>query len=320
MSTPTVAPLPARIKTRQLVLLTHIDRTGSVLAAADAAGMSQPAASKLLRELEQTLGAALFERHARGVVPTACGEAVIRHAHSALAEIRRAQEEVEALKRGGSLRVAIGSVLGPAADLLPAALARLADQNPRMTVSIEMDTSRAMVASLLAGRLDIVIGRIQDPSHAGDLAFEALSDEPHALFVRAGHPLARRRRLGIAQLVDQPWVMPPAGSMLRDRLEALFLGSGLAMPARVMETTSVPLIESLLRHTDAIVALPANLLQPACEAGMVRRLPVEATVRMAIFGLITRRHHTMSAHAAQVLAVLREAAAELGMAMPVPAG
>src|SRR5688572_19388997 len=80
MSTPTVAPLPARIKTRQLVLLTHIDRTGSVLAAADAAGMSQPAASKLLRELEQTLGVALFERHARGVVATACGEAVIRHA------------------------------------------------------------------------------------------------------------------------------------------------------------------------------------------------------------------------------------------------
>lgn len=299
---------PARIKTRQMVLLAHLDRERSVLRAADAAGMSQPAASKLLRELEEAMGVALFERHARGVEPNAYGEIVMRHAHTVLSELRRAQEEVEALKRGQRYRVAIGCVLSPATDLLPMALSLLAQRHPQMLVSVEMDTSRQMVERLLEGQLDIVIGRVVDAEHAAELAFEALADEPHSLIARAGHPLARRRRLRLEDLVEHTWVLPPVGSLLRDRLDALFLQRGLPLPSRVVQTQSVPMITNLLRRSDMLVALPEETVRPYCDAGMLRVLPLALNLRLDAFGLITRRGHALSPHAVEALQVLRETA------------
>jgi DNA-binding transcriptional LysR family regulator len=308
MPPPVASPLALRIKTRQLVLLAHLDRERSVLAAADAAGMSQPAASKLLRELEQTLGVPLFERHARGVRPTPFGSVVLRHAHAVLAELQRTHEDIEAARRGGRLKVALGSVLGAATDLLPRALALLAARHPDVAVSVAMDTSREMVARLLAGQLDIVVGRILDAELAPQLVYEPLADEPHGLFAGPRHALGRRRRLRLEDLAAQPWVLPPVGSVLRDRVDALFLQQGLPAPDAVVETTSLPLITSLLRDNGMVVALPETVMRPACEAGMLRRLPVDLNLRMEGFGLVTRRGHPMSAHALAALAALRASA------------
>ena len=300
-------PAHTRIKTRQMLLLAHLDRERSVLHAADAAGMSQPAASKLLRELEEALGVALFERHARGVEPTAYGEIVMRHAHSVLSEIRRAQEEVEALKRGERYRVAIGSVMSPGTDLLPRALSMLEGSHPQMVVSVEMDTSRPLVAKLLEGRLDIVIGRILDPENAPGLSFEALAEEPHSLIARAGHPLSRRRKLSVEDLVDYTWALPPRESILRERINAMFLQRGLPLPARIVETSSVPMITNLLRRSDMLVALPVDVVRPYCDAGMLRVLPIELNVRMDAFGIITRRGYALSRDVQEALRALREA-------------
>ena len=134
MSTPLPPLAHTRIKTRQIVLLVHMDRERSVLRAAEAAGMSQPAASKLLRELEEALGVELFARHARGVEPTAYGEIVVRHAHSVLSEMRAAQEEVESLKRGERLTVSLGTVMNPGTDLVPLAISLLEQRFPKMIV------------------------------------------------------------------------------------------------------------------------------------------------------------------------------------------
>jgi DNA-binding transcriptional LysR family regulator len=310
--TTTAAPLGnLQIKTRQLMLLAHLGREGSVLRAAAAAGMSQPAASKLLRELEQTLGVPLFERHARGVAPTAFGAIVLRHAHAVLAEMRRAQEEIESLKRGENYRVAIGSVMSPGTDLLPRALALLAARHPRMVVSVETDTSRPLVAKLVEGRFDIVIGRILDAEGAEELDFEALADEPHSLIAREGHPLLARRRLRIEDLVDQAWILPPSESLLRERVNAMFLRRGLMLPRQIIETASVPLITNLLLRGDMIVALPAEVVRPYCDAGVLRVLPVEINVRMDSFGIITRRLHPLSLHAYEALHALRDAAGEV---------
>lgn len=319
MSTTPARLSPARLTTRQFVLLAQLDRDRSVLRAADAVGMSQPAASKLLRELEKTLGVPLFERHARGVEPTPYGEIVMRHAHSVLAEIRRAQEEVEALKRGERLKVAIGSVLSPATDLLPMAISMLEREHPRMQVSVEIDTSRPLVARLLQGRLDLVIGRVLDAEHADVLRVEPLAEEPHHLIARAGHPLTQRRRLRVADLVDHTWVMPAAESILRERVEAMFLQRGLRLPARIVESGSLPLITNLLRRTDMLVALPEEVVRPYCEAGMLAVLPIDLQVRMDSFGLITRRGHPPSRAAVAALRALGEAAQTVYRARPAAA-
>lgn len=308
----------ARIKTRQLVLLAHLDRHRSVLHAADAAGMSQPAASKLLHELEDTLGVPLFERHARGVEPTAFGLILVRHAHAVLAELRRAQDAVEALKRGDRLRVAIGSVMSPGTDLVPMALATLAAEHPRMVVGVEIDNSRPLIAKLLEGRLDVVIGRILDPDLAGELDFEPLAEEPHSLIGRVGHPLQKKRGLRMAHLVDHAWVMPPGDSVLRERLHSMFLQRGLPVPERIVETASVPLTTQLLRGSDMLVALPEAVVRPDCQAGMLCVLPIELHVRLEAFGLITRRGRVRPDDVEQVLAALRDAAGRVYRRPGVP--
>ena len=88
------------LKTHQLVFLVHLDEERRLARAAAAAGLTQPAASKLLRQIEETLDVKLFERHARGVAPTRYGEILVRHARSALSEIGLAREELAALKAG----------------------------------------------------------------------------------------------------------------------------------------------------------------------------------------------------------------------------
>ena len=315
---PTALPsLPnARIKTRQLALLAHLDRERSVLRAAEAVGMSQPAASKLLHELEEALGVSLFERHARGVEPTPYGEILVRHAHSVLAEIRRAQEEVDALKRGQQFRVAIGTVMSPGTDLVPMAISLLEQRHPQMIASVEMDFSRPLVAKLLEGRLDIVIARILDAQDAARLSFEALAQEPHSLIARAKHPLARQPKLGVEDLVEHTWILPPAPSILRERLNAMFLQRGLSLPQKIVETSSLPMITNLLRRTDMLVALPREVVRPYCDAGMLAVLPIDLGVRMDSFGIITQRERSLSRGAAETLATLREAAATVYSTRP----
>lgn len=304
-------PIASRIKTRQWLLLAQIDRDRSVLKAADAIGMSQPSASKLLRELEESLGVTLFARHARGVEPTAYGEILVRHAKSVLSELRRVQEEMDALKQGTLFRVSVGTVMNPGTNLVPMALARLHERHPRLHVALEMDYSVPLVARLKEGRLDLAIARILDPQDAATLAFEPLAEEPHSLIARAGHPLLRRQRLGMADLVDHTWILPPAQSILRDRLDAMFLQRGLPVPARVVETSSLPMITNLLRRTDMLVALPEEVVRPYCDAGMLAVLPIDLGVRMDSFGIVTRRGHGLSRAALEVLAALREVAATL---------
>src|SRR5688572_3284840 len=99
------------LKTRQLAFLVHLDEERCLARAADASGLTQPAASKLLRQVEVTLGVQLFERHPRGMSPTSYGEILVRHARTALSQLGLARKEIAALKSGLSGKAAIGMVL-----------------------------------------------------------------------------------------------------------------------------------------------------------------------------------------------------------------
>ena len=208
----------SRLKTRHLLLLLHLYEQRSVLRAAEAANMTQPAASKLLSEMEGILGVPLFERHARGVEPTWYGQVLIRRARSALSEIGRAHDEIAAMRSGRMGQASIGTVVNPGTNLVPQAIAAVKREFPDILIRVEMDYSRPLVAKLLDGQLDIVIGRILGPEGAGDLEFEPLADEPHSVIVRAGHPLTQRSGLTHADLIEYGWIMPPAASVLRTRL------------------------------------------------------------------------------------------------------
>ncbi|MFT4249603.1 MAG: LysR family transcriptional regulator [Pseudomonas sp.] len=299
------------MKTRQLQLLLHLHEQRSVLRAAEAASMTQPAASKLLAEMEDMLGVKLFERHARGVEPTWYGQVLIRRARAAMSEIGRAQEEIAALKSGRMGQASIGTVVNPGTHLVPQAIAEVKREFPDILVRVEMDYSRPLVAKLLDGQLDIVIGRILGPEGAGELEFEPLADEPHSVIARAGHPLATRAGLQHADLLRHGWILPPTDSVLRTRLDSMFLEHGLHTPGNIIETSSLPVITTLLRGSDLLSALPVDSVAPLIQAKLLTVLPIELGVRMESFGIIRRRDYILPPGAERILLALRNTARRL---------
>lgn len=309
----------SRLKTRHLMLLLHLHEQRSVLRAAEAANMTQPAASKLLAEMESLLGVPLFERHARGVDPTWYGQVLIRRARSALAEIGRAHDEIEALRNGRMGQASIGTVVNPGTNLVPQAIAAVKREFPDILIQVEMDYSRPLVAKLLDGQLDIVIGRIMGPEGASELEFEPLADEPHSAIARSGHPLARQATVTHAELAEYGWILPPEASVLRSRLDAMFLEHGLQLPQNIIETASLPVITNLLRDSDLLTALPVESVAPYVQADQLAVLSIELGVRMEFFGIVRRRDQLLSPAADRVLEALRSTARRL-YPQPQPEG
>lgn len=307
----------SRLKTRQIVLLLQLYEQRSVLQAAKLSGMTQPAASKMLSELEESLGVKLFERHARGVEPTWYGEILVRHARSAMSEIDRAHEEIMALKSGLTGLASIGTVMNPGAHLVPSVIASIKQYHPRLLISVEMDFSRPLVAKLLQGRLDLVVGRILDSDGADELNFEPLCDEPHSIIARAAHPFADKRGLAIDDLLDLGWILQGAGSLSRVHFDSMLLEGGFTHPKNVVETSALPVTMALLQITDMITVLPEQSVQPYCDVGLLTILPISIDVKMQAFGIITRRNHPLSPSAEVVLKSLRETAARLYPASPL---
>jgi DNA-binding transcriptional LysR family regulator len=295
----------SHLKTRHLTLLVELGRHGSIAHAAEAAGLTQPGASKLLGELEHALGVSLFQRLPRGVEPTWYGKILIRRAGAALAEMDAAHQEVMRGLAGIGGHVAVGTVLAPSAGLVPDAIKLLKSRHSPVQVVLALDTSKQLIEQLRAGDLDLIIGRILDPNIASELNFEPIDDEPHSLIVRTGHPWLSRHDLTLPELAAGHWVLPPPG-MLRDRLMALFISHGLEPPGDTVETMVMSAIPRLLMNSDMVVALPEELVRAYLDAGALGVVPVDVGLRGDVYGIVTRKHHQLSPAAEAMLQALRD--------------
>jgi DNA-binding transcriptional LysR family regulator len=192
------------------------------------------------------------------------------------------------------------------------AVVRMKRQYPGILASVEMGPSKELVRKLLQGDLDMVVGRVLDCTRADDLVYEPLAtDEPHAVIASAQHPLAGRKDLQLEHLIEQPWILPPPGSLVRDKLTDMFVQHGLSRPTNIIETDSLPVITSLLRQSNMVVALPEEAVYSCCKAGVLTVLVRNLPLSMGAFGLITRRHHKLSPGAQVMLSILREEAGQL---------
>ncbi|ALP68101.1 LysR family transcriptional regulator [Paraburkholderia caribensis] len=300
-----------RLKTRQLLLLVALDEEGNIHRAADALSMSQPAASKLLRELEEMLDAPLFERMPRGMRPTLYGEVMIRHARSVVGSLDQAREEVLALKSGQLGRVAVGTITSPAVSLLPAAIAQVKQQHPGLSVSVEIDSSNVLLESLAQDKLDLVIGRLSVEHDKLHLRYEPLAEEQALAVARSGHPLLAAPSLTLADVVDASWVVPPAQSVLRHRFELMFQRQSLAPPSNVVESAELLFVTSLLSQSDMLAVLAAEVAHYYAAHGLLSILPLDMPLRMDDFGIITRTGQLLSPASTQVVRALKQVAGEL---------
>jgi DNA-binding transcriptional LysR family regulator len=298
----------ARLKTRQLLLLLAIEDEGNIHRAAQVLNISQPAASKLLKELEDALGVPLFERLPRGMRATWYGEAMLRHARRALASLSEARDEVEALKSGRFGQVSVGAITGPGLMLLPEAVAQVKQQHGSLHVQLAIETSDVLMERLAQGRLDIVVGRLFERHDKTDVRYEELVEEPVSAVARPGHPLLAKRRLSLRELAAAGWIVPPSGSVLRHRFDLMFQEEGLPAPANLIETTALLFLTKMLQRSDMLAVLATDVARYYAQHGMVSPLPIELPCKMDAFGLITRTDRPPSPAAKVMLRALKTAA------------
>ena len=298
----------ARLKTRQLLLLVAMAEEGNINRAAQVLNMTQPAASKLLKDLEDALGAQLFERLPRGVRPTWYGETMIRHARMALASLSQAHDEIEALKAGRFGQVSVGAITTPGMTLMPAAIALVKQQHPNLRVALQIETSDVLMERLQQGKLDMFVGRLFETHDKTALRYQPLVEEPVAAVARPGHPLLSQPTLGLRDLVGAGWIVPPAGTVLRHRFELMFQEEGLEAPVNLIETAALLFATRMLQQSDMLAVLAADVARYYAEHGMAAVLPIPMPCKMDAYGLITRTDRLLSPAARAMLEALRKAA------------
>jgi DNA-binding transcriptional LysR family regulator len=297
-----------RLKTRQLMLLTAIGDEGNIHRAAESLRISQPAASKLLKDLEDMLGVSLFDRQPRGMQANWYGEAMIRHARIALSSLREAGHEVDALKSGLSGQVSLGAITGPALSLIPQAIMMVARDNPNVRVELLVESSNVLIEALTQGKIDIMIGRLFEGHEKSGLRYERLAEEPVAAVVRPGHPLLGATGLDLAAVEKERWIVPPAGSVLRHCFDLMFCEAGLAPPTQLVETASLLFVTKMLQQTDFIAVIPTEVARYYAAYGMLALLPMRLTCSMDYFGIITRTDWLLSPSATVLLRAIRASA------------
>ncbi|WP_321923654.1 LysR substrate-binding domain-containing protein [Paraburkholderia guartelaensis] len=305
-----------RLKTRQLLLVVALAEEGNIHRAAAALNMTQPAASKLLRELEDMLGAVLFERMPRGMRPTLYGDALIRHARAVLGSLDQAQEELSALKAGRLGHVAVGAITSPGVRVLPAAVAAVKRTHANLRVSVEIDASNVLLEHLAQDKLDVVLGRLSAEHDKLQLRYEPLAGEPVCAVVRPGHPMLgatqdKARPIALADIERATWVVPPVGSVLRHRFELMFQRASLAPPSNVVETPALLFITRVLEQSDMIAVLTEDVARYYAAHGMVAILPVPMDCQMDDFGIITRADGLLTPAASVMIEALRQVSADI---------
>ena len=294
-----------RVSIRQLRLVAAIAEGGSMVRAAEAVGLTQPAVTKAVRDLERDLGVDLFERGNRGVTPTIYGEALVRHAQRVLAQLVHAAEEIDDLAHGAGGRVAIGTLLAASAWLLPRAIARLRAERPRVVIDVVEGTNDRLQPMLLRGDLDMVVGRLSEFRHRAGVHQESIYAEEIAILAGPRHSFARHEQLSLADLQESDWILPPPETTLRRQLEKAFFDAGLDPPHCAVQSVSLLTNRQLLHDSDLIGAWPRGVAADDVAQGRLVSLPVRLNEILWPVGVSTRKHARLSPAADALLSMLR---------------
>ena len=260
-------PLAQRITLRHLRLIAAIAEHRQLSLAAQALSLTQPAASRSLGEIEQLCGAAIFERHARGMTLTPAGELLARRARNVLEEIGEASAEVARYRDGRGGMVRIGAVTGGAIGTIVPVVRQLRRAAPEVEIHVEVAMSRELVRDLLALRLDFVLARLPPEARASEFEVVRARREIVDIVVGAAHPLAGRREVGLTELLACDWVMQGGGAPIRSAIEEALLAAGARPPARVTNTSSLLVTIAMLASSEAVAPVSREVAELLAGAG-----------------------------------------------------
>lgn len=307
--------LLARARLRHWQGFARVAELGSVRKAAEAMAMAQPALTAVLADLEGLLGAALFERHARGMRLTPVGRELLPAARSLLNAVSEAAEQAAALQSGVQGVVRIGAIAGALSGLLSLALPALADRHPGLLVQIS-DTDAPRLEPMVArGDVDLALCRQPGVVPAG-WSFEPLLHDHFLVAASPAHPLAARSALDLDQLRGQTWLALPTGSAARSAFDALF--GAAAPPLCQVSCRSPAVLWAMLKARPLLALVPASVARQLLDGGQLIELPITLDLPLPPIGALTP-HSGGPAGLAPVLQVLREVAPMRPQAPGAPA-
>ncbi|MBZ9540310.1 pca operon transcription factor PcaQ [Modicisalibacter tunisiensis] len=265
--------LNPRIKLRHLQAFLELAKRRSFVRAAESLAITQPALSKTIRELEDNLGASLFDRTPQGVSLNQAGLTLLRHAGPAL---RALEEGITAIGdgHGRERRVRVGALSTVESRFLPLAIERLHGRHTDIGVRVVDGPSAYLLSRLRAGELDLVVGRMTEAREIRDLTFEHLYYEPLVVVVRAGHALSSSRTPPLQRLGEFPWVLPPPQTTLRQQVDSFCVRHALVLPGRVLETLSLAVSRRYVLDSDALWVAPREAVSEDVAAGRLAVLEV----------------------------------------------
>lgn len=299
------------LKFRQLRMVEALVRHQTLTRAASELGLTQPALTKAVRELEEVIGEPLFERHPRGVRPTAAGLSLAQFARASLADLRRLEESLDL--RGGAEQasVVLGALPVAAVGLAPAVMRRVRAEHPGLRIRLVEARTEALVGQLEAGEVDLVVGRLYAPPTPDGLEREALYAEPISIMARSGHPLHRLRRPTARDVAAYDLVLPEFSQRIAHDIEHFMASIELAAPPGSIRSTSRGFIREMVLGSDMVTVMPRMVMGGDLLRGQVRLVPLSAPLMARPAGVITNPRRGVSPGAQLLIAVIRQTIAQL---------
>jgi DNA-binding transcriptional LysR family regulator len=283
-----------RLKLRDLHVLFAVVQWGSMAKAATHLAMSQPAVSKVIADLEDVLRVRLLDRSSRGIEPTRYAHALLKRGHLAFDELKQGIREIEFLADPtvGEVRIVSPELL--AAGLLPAVLDRLSRRYPKIAVSVQAGASTLEFRDLRERKVDLVLTRILGSFAEEDLDIETLFDDPQeVVVVGARSRWARRRKITLADLVNEPWVLPP-NQVVSALMTEAFKAHGLEVPQKRIIASSLLLRNQLLASGRFVSVLPNFVLRHNAKQWSLKALPIDLGIKPRSIAIITLKNRTVS--------------------------
>jgi DNA-binding transcriptional LysR family regulator len=301
-----------RIRLRDLHVLLAVAECGSMSKASARLSISHPVVSKTVTDLERSLGVQLFDRNSQGVELTTYGKVLLDCGIIVFDEMRQALRQVEFLTNpdSGDLRVGFPEV--EIAGVIPSICGAFLRKYPRVRLQvIHANTSMMQFRELRTRTVELLIGRVRFAVLEDDLALESLFDDSLVAVAGPGSKWARRRQLELAELVGEPWILPPYSSVVGPIIVEIFRAAGLEPPVASISTLSHQLTISLIATGDFVGLLNRSVVSASGVQAGLRILPVKTVVHRIGVDIITIRNRTLDPLAKLFIECARDVAKSL---------
>jgi len=302
-----------RLRLRDLRVFFAVIQSGSLSKAAAQLRVSHPAVSQVIADLEHALGARLFDRSSRGVEPTIYARALLVRGRAAFDELKQGIRDIEFLTDPTAGELTVGYVQSNANTIFPQIVERFSADHPRAVMRADVVPMPSLTSPGLRDRTyDLILARISklqpDDELANDLNIEILFDDPWIIVASAQSQWVRRRKIDLAELAEEPWLMPPPDTPSYEIVVEAFKARGLRTPMPTLVTYSSDLRARLSARGRFITVVTRSALGDAGEPHTLKELPVKLPVRPWRVAILTLKNRTLSPVVQRFIACARKVA------------